>query len=256
MSYKARIPKQLFKDDGHYLGRPADFDDRIIHRRVRLLRSIPNFTGKALDLLEIGCGSGATMFLLAPEMKFCQGIEVTDEHLQDFLRYKTENNIENCDYKIVDVVQSYPQRQYDRIVSFEVIEHLADEQAGLTFFKNALKDDGILAISVPNKWWIFETHGARLPLLPWNRVPFFSWLPRPIHERFAHARIYTKSRIRKLLESHDFEIERMEYITAPMDVLPDGKFKNWLINTIFKNDTTLIPFKSTSIFVVAKKKSL
>ena len=29
-----------------------------------------------------------------------------------------------------------------------------------------LKPGGRFIISVPNKWWIFETHGADLPLLP------------------------------------------------------------------------------------------
>jgi len=151
------------------------------------------------------------------------------------------------------VVNNEATEKYDRIISFEVIEHLSNE-SGMQFYFNSLKDDGMLAISVPNKWWIFETHGAKLPLLPWNRVPLFSWLPRPIHEKFANARIYTKKRIRNLLENYGFEVIQSRYVTAPMDVLPNGKIKDWLIEHIFNSDTTRIPFKATSIFVVAKKK--
>ena len=253
MSYKARIPKELFEEDGHYLGKPADFSDRIVHRRVKLVEQIPGFTGRDKSLLEIGCGGGHTMFLLSDKMKSCQGFEVTDEHFEDFTRLKEEFKATNCDYKIIDVVSSKPEKQYDRIISFEVIEHLSNED-GVSFYYDSLKDDGIMAISVPNKWWIFETHGANLPLLPWNRVPFFSWLPRPIHERFAHARIYTKKRIRTLLEQHGFEIMDIEYVTAPMDVIPDGGFKKWVIKTFFNSNTTSIPFKSTAIFVVARKR--
>ncbi len=252
MSYKARVPEQLFEPDGHYLGRPADFDDRIVHRRVRLVEQVPGFTGKDLELLEVGCGGGATMFMLADKMKSCQGIDITDEQQEVFEAYKEKHQKNNCSFRIEDIVHANVEKQYDRIISFEVIEHLSDEN-GVRYFHESLKDDGILIVSVPNKWWVFETHGAKLPLLPWNRVPFFSWLPRPIHERLAHARIYTKSRIRKLLEKHGFEIINMAYITAPMDVLPDGKFKNWIINSIFNTDTTSIPFKSPSIFVVARK---
>lgn len=254
MRYEDRVPDELFREgDNHYLGRPADFTDRIITRRVQLTESIENFTGKDLSLLEIGCGNGASMFLLADKMKHCTGIEVTDEHRDQFNKFKAQLNIENCEYTIRDVVESTPDQQFDRLISFEVIEHLTDED-GIKFYYDALKEDGIMAISVPNKWWIFETHGAKLPLLPWNRVPFFSWLPRPIHERFAHARIYTKKRIRKLLEKHGFEVMRSEYITAPMDVLPDGKLKDWVIGNIFSTETTTVPFKSTSIFVVARKR--
>jgi hypothetical protein len=30
MRYEERVPDQLFQADGHYLGRPADFTDRIV----------------------------------------------------------------------------------------------------------------------------------------------------------------------------------------------------------------------------------
>lgn len=254
MQHKERIPTALFNEDGHYDGRPADFDDRIVQRRVRLTKAIPNFLGKDNTLLDIGCGNGASMFLLSNDMKACSGIDITDEHYDLFKAYKDKNNIDNCDFSIKNIVEEKATKQYDRIISFEVIEHLSDE-SGVQYYFDSLKDDGMIAISVPNKWWIFETHGAKLPLLPWNRVPLFSWLPRPIHEKFSHARIYTKTRIRKLLEKHGFEVVESKYIMAPMDVLPDGKFKNWVIKNVFNKDVTNNPFKSTSVFVVARKKT-
>jgi 2-polyprenyl-3-methyl-5-hydroxy-6-metoxy-1,4-benzoquinol methylase len=152
----------------------------------------------------------------------------------------------------MDIEQEPPPAQFDRLISFEVIEHL-EQESSVRFYYDALKAGGLMAISVPNKWWIFETHGAKLPWLPWNRVPFFSWLPRPVHERFAHARIYTKQRIVRLLESHGFTVLSADYITAPMDVLPEGALKRFVIDRFFYPDTTRVPFKSTSIFVVAKK---
>ncbi|MDR3235771.1 MAG: class I SAM-dependent methyltransferase [Prevotellaceae bacterium] len=252
MKKDERIPKILFQEDGHYLGKPADFDDFIISRRINLVENIPNFTGTDYTLLEIGCGNGASMFLLSDKMKRCTGVEITHEHKDKFEAYKSKNNIQNCAYQISDVVKNEAQEKFDRIISFEVIEHLSDE-SGVQFYFDSLKDDGILAISVPNKWWIFETHGAKLPLLPWNRVPLFSWLPKPIHEKFANARIYTKRRIKNLLEKYGFEVLQSYYVTAPMDVLPNGKFKDWVIKKFFRKDTTKIPFKATSIFVVAKK---
>ncbi len=252
MKHKERVPDALFREDGHYLGRPADFEDRIIQRRIRLIEQIPNFAKTDLSLLEIGCGNGASMFSLSKNFKHCLGFEITDEHLEEFNNYKKQSGIENCDCQIVDVVKANPSTQFDRIISFEVIEHLETEE-GVKFYYDSLKSNGLMAITVPNKWWIFETHGAKLPLLPWNRVPFFSWLPKSIHERYANARIYTMGRIKKLLIKNGFEILICDYITAPMDVLPKGKLKNFIINNFFNTDTTKIPFKSTSIFVVAKK---
>lgn len=254
MIHKERVPDKLFNEAGHYLGRPADMTDKIIVRRLNLAKNFPNFSGKDLSLLEIGCGNGASMFGLSEYFEKCVGLEIANDHQEEFEKYVAHNHVKNCAFKIFDIEKNAPFEQFDRLISFEVIEHLSSEDS-VKFYYDALKKDGLLAISVPNKWWIFETHGARLPLLPWNRVPFFSWLPRAIHEKFANARIYTQSRIRKLLEKHGFEILQMSYVTAPMDVLPKGKFKDFVVKYFFNSDTTAVPFKSTAIFVVAKKKN-
>ena len=249
----ARVPKELFKEDGHYLGRPADATDVIISRRVNISKQIPGFLNKEKTVLEIGCGNGATLFLLAKEFKQLDGIEVNEDHLKAFNHTKEKEGINNCSYAIKDVVNSKVEKQYDRVISFEVIEHL-ESHSGLNYYYDSLKKDGMLVISVPNKWWIFETHGAKLPLLPWNRVPFFSWLPKFIHSKYANARIYKKREIIALLSEYGFKVEEAKYITAPMDVLPKGKFKNFIIKTFFNSELTKSPFKSPSIFVVATKK--
>lgn len=247
-----RVDETLFEGE-HYLGRPADHTDKIISRRVALVKQIPGFCGKDLNLLEIGCGNGATMLLLANDFNSIQGIDIWDGHKQVFEKMKQEQSITNCQMDIVNIEEEELQGKYDRLICFEVIEHFNNEDS-VKRIANWLKPGALCAISVPNKWWVFETHGAKLPLLPWNRVPFFSWLPRFIHERFANARIYTKPRIKKLMEKSGFEVMDMQYITAPMDVLKDGALKRFLVNNIFKNDTTSVPMLSTSIFLVARRK--
>jgi SAM-dependent methyltransferase len=253
MTHKERVPKELFKQDGHYLGRPADMTDRIIQRRLNLTKKFPGFIGKDLSLLEIGCGNGASMFGLSQDFDKLIGVEINSDHQKEFELYRKENNIANCEFRVFDIENNPPFEQFDRVISFEVIEHLTSEDS-VKFYADTLKENGLLAISVPNKWWIFETHGAKLPILPWNRVPFFSWLPRFLHEKWANARIYTKKRIRTLLEKHGFEILQISYVMAPMDVLPKGRFKNFVIKYFFNSDITKIPFKSTAIFVVGRKK--
>lgn len=251
MKFAERIPSDLIKED-HYQGRPADFEDKIIKRRISVLKKYSNFCNKEYNLLDIGCGNGASMFLLSNEMKNCLGIDIEESHKEEYEVYRKKHNIKNCEYKIFDIEKYKLAKQFDRIISFEVIEHLNDEKNVEKYF-DVLKENGLIAISVPNKWWIFETHGANLPLLPWNRIPFFSWLPTFIHERFANARIYTRSRIVNLLESVGFKIIDVKYITAPLDVLAESKFKNLLIKYIFHSDTTDNPFIATSIFVIAQK---
>ena len=140
-----------------------------------------------------------------------------------------------------------PDKQFDAVVSYAVLEHVQNEEQALSEIHRVLKEQGTLVISVPNKRWIFETHGARLPFLPWNRVPFFSWLPRSIHSRFAMARIYTKKEITGLLTRSGFDVLGSCYMTAPMDVVKSPRLQRLLRRVIFRNDVTSIPVLSTEI---------
>jgi 2-polyprenyl-3-methyl-5-hydroxy-6-metoxy-1,4-benzoquinol methylase len=251
MSNTSRVDKTLFESE-HYLGKPADNNDLLVWRRIDLLKAYPGFLDSNLDMVEIGCGNGNTAVPMAKHFKSVMGLEYASVHAQEFEALRAAQGAENAAFGVWDIMAKPYEPAADRLVSFEVIEHLPSDD-GVANYAKSLKVGGIAAISVPNKWWIFETHGAKLPLLPWNRVPFFSWLPRPLHERWAHARIYTKQRICSLLEQHGFEIEKVEYIMAPMDVIKWGPLQRFLRRWVFNSHTTKIPFKAVSILVFCKR---
>lgn len=233
-------------------GKPADYGQEIVKRRYRLTVARLDFNNKRV--LDFGCGNGAQTieFLDAG----CKIIAVDiDRHDLSTLIEKLQMH---ADSSIVPVQYDghslpIPSESIDIVMSFEVMEHVTDECQALREIYRVLKPGGEMILSVPNKAWIFETHGANLPLLPWNRVPFFSWMPRAIHARFAKARIYRKQDIVKLLSSHSFTVTESSYVTAPMDVVKLTWLKTFLRTTIFSGDTTVIPFFSTSILVHCKK---
>jgi SAM-dependent methyltransferase len=240
MHYQDRVPEALFKGK-HYLGRPADFTDSIVQRRVDLALQVPGFANPAHHLVDI-----------APHFNTCTGLEYEPTHQPEFDQALKATTLTNCEFKAFNIEQKTPDQQYERMISFEVIEHLSSDTYVSNYY-HTLKPGGIAIFTVPNKWWIFETHGARLPWLPWNRVPLFSWLPTPIHERFANARIYTRPRIRRVLENAGFQVQRIDYLTAPLDVLKPSKIKTWLLKHIFNTPTCRVPFMATSLFIVAHK---
>lgn len=252
MTNSARVDKSLFADK-HYLGKPAADEDKIVSRRLEILSQYPQFFGRNLTCIEVGCGSGASITRISKEFNSTLGIDIYD-YSSEFNIQKEINRAENCEFRKVDLETETIHEQFDRLISFEVIEHLRKEQS-IAVYNKILKIGALAAISVPNKWWIFETHGATLPLLAWNRVPFFSWLPRGIHERYANARIYSMNRIKKLLTQYGFVVIDACYITAPMDVLKEGRLKKFVTKYIFRKNTTHIPFLSTSIFVLVQKTS-
>ena len=195
------------------------------------------------------------------------GLEYAEVHKLEFESLKKDWDVNNSKFETWDILLgpfrfdiSKDSNQNvlgedslaDRLISFEVIEHLPSED-GVRNYAESLKMGGIAAISVPNKWWIFETHGANLPMLPWNRVPFFSWLPKPLHERWAHARIYTRKRIIQLLEKHGFEILKVQYVTAPMDVVKWKPLQSFLRKWVFRGNNTSNPFKAVSILVFCRR---
>jgi cyclopropane fatty-acyl-phospholipid synthase-like methyltransferase len=180
------------------------------------------------------------------------GIDIFD-YAAEFEIQKNKAGAVHCRFEQLDLENKLPEEKYDRLISFEVIEHLKNDDS-VKAYHDLLHPGALAAITVPNKWWVFETHGARLPLLPWNRVPFFSWLPSFIHERYANARIYTMRRITRLMIKHGFDVIDHCYVTAPMDVLKEGWLKRQLVKYVFGKNKTSIPFLSTSIFILAKKK--
>lgn len=246
-----RIETSLF-ENGHYLGRPAEYSDDIIKRRARIIRSIPGFCDEDLDLIDAGCGTGGTMLELAPYFRICTGVDIYEQHGVVLEKEAGHRALDNVRFIRCDLENDSLSRQWKRLTCFEVVEHLHDE-GNLIRISNLLEKDGLAVFTVPNKSWVFETHGARLPLLPWNRVPFFSWLPGPVHGKFANARIYTLLRFRRLLRRCGLQPLLSRYVTAPLDVLPDGAFRNFLKHHIFRHDTTSFPILAVSLLVLARR---
>jgi SAM-dependent methyltransferase len=234
-------------------GRPATPGDLLLQRRYRLLAPfLP--TGES-RLLDCGCGNGAQTFLLSPHFAAVLGVELELLHARAFQERAAALRISDHVRVAVADGQRLPCRNasFDWAAAFEVIEHVPDEGNFLNELHRILRPGGRLVLSAPNRWWIFETHGADLPLLRWQRVPFFSWLPRRLHDRWARARIYTRGDLRRLLPGAGFRIEHECYLTAPLDVLRIPSLQSLLRRTLFHKDRTRCPFGATAILVVARR---
>ncbi len=168
---------------------------------------------------------------------------VNDEHISILERL---HEIEG-DHQDEDDQHAQGQRQ-------QQAHHSKDEFAQtLAEILRVLAPGGVAIMTVPHRWWIFETHGASLPILPWNRVPFFSWLPKQIHDTWARARNYRRKEIIELLREAGFVDIRAVLLTAPMDVIKIKILQKILRSVIFVGDVARIPFLSSNIFVYAKK---
>ncbi|MFC2170696.1 class I SAM-dependent methyltransferase [Calditrichota bacterium] len=227
-------------------GKPAEKGEKILQRRYDLAKSLTRITQSGGRLLDVGCGNGAQTILFASHFDQVIGydIQVTpmlESQLDiDWIAGAGEN-------------LPFKDNYFNAITCFEVLEHVSDPVETLKEFRRVLKPDGEIVISVPNKWWIFETHGAYLPLLPWNRVPFFSWLPEKIHDRWAKARIYSRAKLIRTLQAAGLSTYKLYYITAPMDRARPKLLQKLLQKTIFSSDLTSVPFLSVNHLAIIKK---
>ena len=98
---------------------------------------------------DMACGSGYGTFLLSQKCQHIIGIDI-DEGLVKKIsqRYKTSPNIE---FKSSNILNINYISQFDKIISFETIEHLDEKHIPDLFRKtaDALKSDGKLIFSVP-----------------------------------------------------------------------------------------------------------
>lgn len=241
------------------LGKPADYGQFILTRRYNLAKS---YASPALKqggfYVDIGCGNGAQTILFAKHFRKWLGLDVEEERLQEFrtelMRESygvtaAEHSIERYDGSKIPLEDS----TVDFLTCIEVIEHTEDDHATVRELFRVLKRRGTAVITVPNKWWVFETHGANLPVLPWNRVPFFSWLPKKLHAKYAKARIYKKYEIERMLREAGFNIIRSAYVTAPMDMIKQPVLQKAVRGVFFNKDETKVPLLATSVMVVVQK---
>lgn len=234
-------------------GKPAAADQLILTRRLRLLG--PWLAGQGGHLVDFGCGNGAQTLLLAPHFERVTGVDVDPDFLAAFVRDIRTRDLAG---RVSGVLLAagripLPDASADVVTSFTVLEHVPDERAALAEMRRVLKPGGRLIVSVPNRWWVFESHGCDLPLLPWNRVPLVSWWPKALHDRWARARIYRRREIVALLGAAGFVVEGTFRMTAPMDMIPWPPLRRLVRATLFRSDRALFPIQATENFVVAKR---
>tara|TARA_R100001163_G_scaffold65647_1_gene63721 strand:+ start:388 stop:1191 length:804 start_codon:yes stop_codon:yes gene_type:complete len=103
-----------------------------------------------LNLLEIGCGTGAFLIKLLARLKadkitgvnLC-GIDIDQNALDSCTEPEItlmNNNAETFDHG----------RQYDFVINFELIEHLIDPTTFIQNIKNNLTDGGYFVMTTPN----------------------------------------------------------------------------------------------------------
>lgn len=100
-------------------------------------------TGSKEDALDIGCGAGLAVEELGKVFNKVSGLDVSPEALS-FCRKRGLNNLV---LSSVDNINS-PDRSFDLITAFDVLEHV-DDQKALQECHRILRPSGIIIVTVP-----------------------------------------------------------------------------------------------------------
>ena len=107
---------------------------------------------KNSNTLEVGCGGGQGLNILAKQSKSLIGCDIDDSNIQTCTTtYKGRDNIKIDNLNAEEL--SYADNSFDLIVLFETIYYLNDAKIFLKNMYRMLKDGGYLIISTANKDW-------------------------------------------------------------------------------------------------------
>jgi SAM-dependent methyltransferase len=182
------LPQEMQQHTYAIMDRVEDSHWWFVGRRAILesfLRGIAGKLGKPsgdLRILDVGCGTGANLEMLAQFGK-AEGVDVSDDALE-FCRRKGLTV-----QKGLAETLPFPDESFDITTALDVVEHLDDDIAGLKEMFRVTKKGGYSLVFVPAFMWL------------WG-----------VQDDVSNHRIrYTRKQIVERLEKAGFTVERATY---------------------------------------------
>ncbi len=114
-------------------------------------------------VLDIACGEGYGSALLAQVATEVVGVDIAAEAVQH-AQNQYQGPFPNLTFRQGSATDiPYPDESFDVVVSFETIEHLAEQEQMLKEIRRVLRRDGILIISTPDRPIYHRAYGADNP---------------------------------------------------------------------------------------------
>lgn len=103
---------------------------------------------KGMNVLDAGSKDGYGSLLLS---WFAKSVTLVDNNSVWLDKAKRFNHFHSkVDFKFCDFEKDFPEGKWDRIVAFEIIEHVEDPGFFLKNINDHLTDDGLLIFSIPH----------------------------------------------------------------------------------------------------------
>jgi SAM-dependent methyltransferase len=150
---------------------------------ARIVPTLPTATGARPRILDVGCGTGANLELLA-RFGAAEGVDLSPDALA-FCRARGLTAVTEGAAEALP----YTDASFDLVTALDVVEHLDDDVAGLKEMRRVLKVGGCALLF----------------------VPAFQWLWGVQDDVSNHRRRYTLPMLRRAVEHAGLRVERTTY---------------------------------------------
>jgi SAM-dependent methyltransferase len=158
-----------------------------VGRRKIVLSVLDRYVPRGpLDVLDAGCGGGATLRYLRERYAHARGLELSNEavaYARERGRDVTQGSIE---------AMPFEDESFDLALALDVIEHVPDDGAALGELRRVLKPGGTLLLTVPALMLLWSRHD----------------------EANGHYRRYTAGGLRRRVEVAGFEVAFATYFNT------------------------------------------
>lgn len=128
------------------------------------------------EVLDIGCGAGIISGEISRRCKQVTAIDITDEALKEAMQSYSISEIA-FQFIIGDGTRlPFPDASFDIIVCNQVYEHVRDQDKLINDIYRVLRPEGLCYMATGNKLWPIEPH---------TKLPFLSYLPKSIADKYA-----------------------------------------------------------------------
>lgn len=139
----------------------------------RMVKILQSYFGKEkmaeLTLLDLGSSTGFIDNILAQHFGKVLGIDIDREAVE--FAQKTFKR-KNLTFSVGDALKlKFQSNSVDVVICSHIYEHVPSSEKLFLEIYRVLKPSGVCFLASVNKWWPIEPH---------HKLPFLSWLPKPL----------------------------------------------------------------------------